>query len=186
MNDLDRDIFLFINAASNANHLVTGLAYIAAKYLICIVPASMILLWLFGHWDKKRLALTIFFALIIAIISSWLIGQLFPVQRPFLLPLGNPLLAHRASPSFPSNHGLVMFTFACCLWLASYRWQAVLAGVMGLLVAWSRIYLGVHWPSDMAGALLVALVAAPIARSVDRFAGERIVAVFGRFQIKRQ
>ena len=48
------------------------------------------------------------------------------------------------------------------------RWGAVVLAV-GFGVAWSRIYLGVHFPLDMIGAFGVAAVAALLVRMVGPF-----------------
>jgi len=77
-----------------------------------------------------------------------------------------------------------MFTCAWSLLLMSYKWQAAVAGTSGLLIAWSRIYLGIHWPSDMVGALFIALVAAFLARFADRCAGESLLPIaVGAYQM---
>ena len=56
------------------------------------------------------------------------------------------------SPSFPSGHSqhTVVFWMFVGLWLRQ-RWVWALAGVMILLVSFSRLYLGVHWPIDVLG-----------------------------------
>ena len=176
MKEIDREIFLLINATNEANDVLTILACFAAKYLILAVPFGITLLWIAGKNNEKKTSLSLLTAVAIAVLSSWIIGLLFPVERPFLEPIGHNLLAHRPSPSFPSNHGLVMFTCAWSLLLMSYKWQAALTAVSGLLVAWSRIYLGIHWPSDMMGALLIAYLAALAARLIDHFAGKKILS----------
>jgi undecaprenyl-diphosphatase len=57
--------------------------------------------------------------------------------------------------SFPSGHALVIFLAASVLG-AYYGWKFYLAGyMMALVVSLSRLYLGVHYPSDaLAGAIL--------------------------------
>lgn len=64
---------------------------------------------------------------------------------------------------YPSGHALgATLVFGSLLvfadHLAASRWMrwfmAVLAGVAILLVAWSRVRLGVHWPSDVVGGVL--------------------------------
>jgi undecaprenyl-diphosphatase len=69
-------------------------------------------------------------------------------------------LAQTPETSFPSDHATLLFALALALVLNPVTRQ--LGGVMLVLavaVAWSRVYLGVHFPLDMAGALLVALAA---------------------------
>jgi undecaprenyl-diphosphatase len=53
----------------------------------------------------------------------------------------------------------VFFTYAIILGLFGARGLAWMVAGLGLLVAWSRIYLGVHFPFDMLGALVVSACA---------------------------
>ncbi|MER7671081.1 phosphatase PAP2 family protein [Kitasatospora sp. NPDC096128] len=68
--------------------------------------------------------------------------------------------------SFPSNHSVIAFAAAISLWFVSRR-LGVVATVFAALMAASRVWVGVHYPHDVAvGALtgtLVALVLAPLA-----------------------
>ena len=72
------------------------------------------------------------------------------------------------SLSFPSGHGLFAAIFGGLLiWLAEESIQSPLIrrsvqvglGFLILAVGWSRIYLGLHWPSDIIGGYLYGLVA---------------------------
>jgi undecaprenyl-diphosphatase len=50
--------------------------------------------------------------------------------------------------SFPSSHTMNMFALATAVALWSRRWGALLY-VLAALVAYSRLYCAVHWPSDV-------------------------------------
>lgn len=70
---------------------------------------------------------------------------------------------HRANSSFPSSHAANAFTVAAVL-ARRYRWRGGIPGwALAALVAYSRMYLDRHWFSDVLGALVLALAAAPLA-----------------------
>lgn len=64
--------------------------------------------------------------------------------------------------SFPSGHTTTAFAFACFIWLhvrgTRYVWVGWLAWGMAVLIGVSRIYRGVHYPSDVLGGALVGVV----------------------------
>ncbi|MEV7596720.1 phosphatase PAP2 family protein [Kitasatospora sp. NPDC089797] len=68
--------------------------------------------------------------------------------------------------SFPSNHSVIAFAAAVSLWFVSRR-LGVVATVFAALMAASRVWVGVHYPHDVAvGALVgtvVALLLSPLA-----------------------
>src|SRR6185312_90854 len=77
-------------------------------------------------------------------------------------PLGVP---SPGGHSFPSGHAAGSFAFAAFVALRAPRW-AVPAILWAVLVAWSRVVLGVHYPSDvLAGALLGTAVGIGFARA---------------------
>ena len=85
---------------------------------------------------------------------------------------GPCLLRTQATSSFPSNHTIIIATLAFTL-LFDRRWAGwgwatlALAAVVGL----SRVYLGVHFPLDIAGGLLLAPLAAALVVPVWRRVG---------------
>ena len=185
MTEFDRELFLLFNATSEPGDYIVLFAYLMAKYVILAIPIGIALLWIAGKYTAKRIAFALFFALVVAVFLSFTIGILFPVQRPFLIQFGQNLIEHRASPSFPSNHALVMFSCAWTLFFMARRWLAALIAILGVFVAWSRVYLGIHWPFDMVGAAIVAGIAAFFAVAFDRRFGDSsmliTVGLYDRF-----
>lgn len=97
--------------------------------------------------------------------------------RPYLvLPHVEVLLSRTHGGSFPSGHATVVGAVVVGLLLAR-RWVAgAVAAVLGLLLAFGRVYTGMHYPFDVVaglafGALVVAVLwplAVPLLTLVDR------------------
>jgi undecaprenyl-diphosphatase len=85
------------------------------------------------------------------------------------------IIVHRARPhlwelvyqigsdySFPSGHAMSSMSFALVLimltWNSSWRWLTLIVGSLFVIsIAWTRLYLGVHYPSDILGGWMIAL-----------------------------
>jgi membrane-associated phospholipid phosphatase len=64
--------------------------------------------------------------------------------------------------SFPSGHAMSSMSFALVLiilnWNSSWRWLTVIFGSLFVIsIAWTRLYLGVHYPSDIVGGWMIAI-----------------------------
>lgn len=59
--------------------------------------------------------------------------------------------------SFPSGHTLASFEAAIMIFLHNKKWGAV-ALIIATLISFSRLYLFVHFPTDVLGAIVLALV----------------------------
>ncbi|HVV92288.1 MAG TPA: phosphatase PAP2 family protein [Hyphomicrobiales bacterium] len=160
MSDLDQALFLLVNASAHPPHAVVLIATLIAKYLILLVPLHLALVWAAGNQRMRIIATTALAALVLALVANLAIGLVVHNPRPFVVGIGHTFLAHRANSSFPSDHATVFFTYAAVLMVFGKDGLAVLFGVLGLTVAWSRVYLGIHYPLDMVGAAVVGALAA--------------------------
>ncbi|MFF4159331.1 phosphatase PAP2 family protein [Streptomyces sp. NPDC001678] len=72
--------------------------------------------------------------------------------------------------AFPSNHTVIAFSAATALWLLDRKLGA-LAFLAAVAMGFSRIWVGAHYPHDVAaGALVGVLVALPLAAASERAA----------------
>jgi membrane-associated phospholipid phosphatase len=84
--------------------------------------------------------------------------------RPFqVLPDADPLIGATVGTSFPSGHAVTSaagaILLAALLPRRAWPWLALLAAT----IAFSRVYAGVHYPSDVLAGLVLGAVAALVA-----------------------
>jgi undecaprenyl-diphosphatase len=120
-----------------------------------IAIAILLATW-FG-WKHKYLdAISIMISLSGGAALNTLLKILLRRPRPILFP---PLVVESGF-SFPSGHvtaSVAVYGFlAVLLWRNHHRGWAIISGAWVLVVAVSRIYLGIHYPSDTLGAMVFA------------------------------
>ena len=95
--------------------------------------------------------------------SGWVASEAFKLivarHRPNPALLFDPLAPETGSNSFPSGHTAfaVALAFALYFLVRGTRWGVITAwagAVLAVVVAWSRIYIGVHYPSDVVASFL--------------------------------
>lgn len=152
--DINRSILLSIHAHQSAalDRLALDITFFGSSYGIVLLA----IIFAFGLWILKRYVDlgTLAAVLIGASLMVLTLKAVFHNPRPQVF----PPLVHETNFSFPSGHSLTSFA----LW-GFFAWWIVtlhprkawcwLLGLLGVLVAamvaLSRLYLGVHWPTDV-------------------------------------
>lgn len=132
--------------------IITDLGSHSLYFLVC-AP-------LFWVVDRRRASAVFLLVLISALLNTW-------VKLGFATPRPDPNLARvldlrpfqSGNPSFPSGHtqGALVFWACVALWVRR-PWVTVVAVLMTILVSFSRVYLGAHFPIDIVGGLVIGTV----------------------------
>lgn len=162
---MNEQVFFALNSLAGKSAALDGLMIFASRFLLPIIFfGTLIFLARVG-----RGALLAFLATVILVaFFDWLINLFWPQERPFVANTVNLLTIHAPDPSFPSLHA----AFASALAI-SVLFHKKLIGVMLMVVAFfvgmGRIFVGVHWPSDILGGFLIGgLTAYGVEKVADR------------------
>jgi undecaprenyl-diphosphatase len=90
--------------------------------------------------------------------SNLLLKEVIQRPRPYLDLEGVRQLVGSGGGSFPSNHALNNAAAAAIIGSLYPRW-AWLAASVALVIGFSRVYVGVHYPSDVLGGLAIGALA---------------------------
>jgi undecaprenyl-diphosphatase len=168
---IDLWLFRLINNLAGRNAFLDGLARLLVNeyFLTTLMSLILVALWFEGRdmaqrERNQRTVLRAIIALFIANIVLKLCNLVYFRPRPFVGHEVNLLFYKPTDSSFPSNPATVGFSLAVSIWLHN-RQLGALFFVLATLFSLSRIYCGVHYPSDIiAGALLGGLSAYVVVR----------------------
>lgn len=152
----DTSLLYAIHTLSNPILDTFFLAATDAGGVVGVSVISAVSIGLFYRYGHRRQAALYAFAVGGAAIINLLLKTVFQRMRPDLW----AQLVTEKSFSFPSGHAMassaVAFSMMVIFWPTRWRWYAVtIAGFYMLAVSLSRLYLGVHYPSDVLGGWLV-------------------------------
>jgi membrane-associated phospholipid phosphatase len=146
----DTSILLAINDLSNPvlDRFFTAVTELASVWFVGVVGLSIIAELI----KKQRIRLATFTTIALggSAALNIILKALFQRERPELW----QRLIHESSFSFPSGHAMASSVLACCvvllLWQTTWRWLVICAASLYVItIGISRLYLGVHYPTDI-------------------------------------
>ena len=138
--------------------LMLGLPWLGTNLTLLPIIA-LVSFWLWRKKGRGELALQLIIVSLGSLIVNAALKDAFGRPRP-------DLWEHRgqyAWSSYPSGHAIVcvsvFFTIALMLFRErGWRWPFAAATTLMVVVLYSRLYLGVHWPTDVVGGVLIGMV----------------------------
>lgn len=168
---MDYILFRAINDVAGTSPLFDAVGIFFAEMAIFILVLIVVAIKGKGH--RIRLILESALASGLALGINFVIGLLSFRYRPFMVHEQVHLLIEKSGleKSFPSDHTAIAFALATILFLHNRRW-GIVAYVIALLIGVGRIYVGVHYPTDILGGIVVGLLSGVAVY----FIGRRLIA----------
>lgn len=175
IQNADEAVLLWIQDAVRLewlDPLIKGFTSLGNAGLVWIVLSVAMLFWR----PTRKAGLLAGCALIFSLLFTNLgLKLIFTRPRPYTVVEGLlPLLTSGDPNSFPSGHTCAAFS-AGLVWARTLpkTWMRRAAVIQAVLMGLSRLYVGVHYPSDVVGGALVGTVCALLALKIGRIWQQR-------------
>lgn len=123
---------------------------------------------------------TVGFTLLIALLinmflTNLTLKDLFARPRPYTVsPELVTLIEKLSSYSFPSGHTSVSFSGALVLYRMMPKKVGIPAIILAAMIGFSRLYVGVHYPTDVLGGIVVGIIASTASYYLIQFVKKKI------------
>nr|WP_299345877.1 phosphatase PAP2 family protein [Allomuricauda sp.] len=178
----DKEVFLYLNGLGTETWDGFWL-FITNKW--SAIPLYVVLLGTLYHffgWKRTLIAL-VFIGLLITATDQLANFFKYGVQRPrpcHDLDIGSLVRLVKKSCggkfgyfSAHASNSIALATFFSVLFKAKIKWISTPLALWALLVAYSRIYIGVHYPLDVATGILIGLIFGGLFANLSIFAFEK-------------
>ncbi|HEU4715410.1 MAG TPA: phosphatase PAP2 family protein [Candidatus Saccharimonadales bacterium] len=178
MNDT---LLLLINGFAGQSDFLDALMVFLARDLVYIVFAVTLLCIGILMYKNERMPVVYFFVTLgVSFVLLQLMSLLNVDHRPFMDHHLTQLIPHAPGKSFPSDHTTVSTAIAAgILFLTRFKKTGAALLVCAALIGFARIFVGVHYPADIAGGLFTGLVGGAIV-----YAAKLLIARYGRRPIR--
>ncbi|NEW06668.1 undecaprenyl-diphosphatase [Paenibacillus sp. SYP-B3998] len=151
---LDYQLFQIINHLGMTVSFLNPLMRFLAQQAEYGFYLGVVVYWFTRRELNRKMVAQALISACMGLLVSGLLGHFFYRDRPFVAHSVLQLINHPANASFPSDHAIGAFVIATSIWLFRRR-DGILWLALALCIAFSRIWTGVHYPSDvMAGAMI--------------------------------
>lgn len=159
---MDYLIFRTINNLAGTSKILDFIGIFFARYLIYLLFIVLI----FFLFYKKRVVFKAILACLLGLIINYLISLFYFRPRPFVSFSVN-LLIEKAplGKSFPSDHATLAFALAFSIYFLNKKFGTIFF-LLAFLVSLGRIFVGVHYPSDILASIIVAFFSSLIIKSL--------------------
>ena len=163
MEKLNISLFFAINQNATNNPLIDRIAIALAEGMPYLFILLLGILWFNSQVQHKLIFMYAGFTVVLGMLMSFIVSLAYFHPRPFMSGLGNTLVAHAPDSSFPSDHTTFMFCIAITLLLhKTTRKLGSILSLLALIGGLARVFIGVHFPFDIAAACLVSCLAATL------------------------
>jgi undecaprenyl-diphosphatase len=175
MNAFDNYLYHAINGLSGKSVILDHIMAFFAQDALELYAILFVIAWFtLPRRDEMRRHQLILagFAGILGLIINVLIAHVWYRARPFVvLPKGtfNQVIPHPVDSSFPSDHTTGSMAFAAGVAGNSQKWVSISFTALAIIVMFSRVYCGVHWPTDVLASIVVGILASLLVRRFSRF-----------------
>ncbi|MFC6322859.1 phosphatase PAP2 family protein [Companilactobacillus baiquanensis] len=161
MNSVDISLFRSINNLTDIKFF-DPIGIFLAKYSIYVLAVFLIFKW-FQKRDNTQYRIYLIISILTALSSEMfgklLAGRMYYHTQPFTV-LNNvhQLIPKTIGNSYPSDHTIIFFSFMIILFFCTKTWSRYNYLLIAILVSLSRVFVGVHYPSDIFFGMLIALI----------------------------
>lgn len=161
MPPLDLALFHALNADAFTAPTVVTTARWASQQLPIAMGGVLAGCGVVGSSEQRRELARVLLSMALAWVGVQLLRYAIPAPRPAQLGIGMQWVEHAARPGFPSMHAAGAFALAASLQFSRRtRSLALLGWAAAIAIAWSRVCLGVHFPSDVLAGMLTGTLTA--------------------------
>lgn len=155
----DYHVFTIINGVVGRSALFDDIMMLIAKYGPLVFDFYLVYLWFKGRSEKevaqnRKRAIYAATSALVALGINQLVGLTWFRERPYIKHPVHMLLPYSPDPSFPSDHAAGGFSIATGVLFGKPIAGSVLF-VFAIVLAISRVYVGLHYPFDVLGGALI-------------------------------
>ena len=158
LDQLNLYLFHILNVPDQASIWMINYASLIAHDLVYLFLLIFAIAWFRGSYQVKTGIIKAFIFTAITLLMSEVLSAVLNTPRPFVMDVGRTLIEHAPTGFFPSNHMSIFSGIVFAYYFSPQRDLGRILIWTAWLVAWSRVYVGVHFPIDMLGAFLIAII----------------------------